>query len=94
MESKDILELKFYSNDLDIEITFREYFKRLLLELWNEMDNFSGKRPFGNGGWEYDLYICLIKNKIIKGTFDEDGYLKTCDNSSADIIIKKAIKAL
>ena len=45
-------------------ITVCEYLERLLLTLWEEKDNFSSKRPFGNSGWEYDLYEILIENKI------------------------------
>jgi hypothetical protein len=57
-----ILNLKFYSGDLMEDITIREFLQKLLLTLFEEMEGFSGKRPFGNSGWDGDLIICLINN--------------------------------
>lgn len=39
--------------------TPREYFRKLLKALWEEGDSFSGKRPFGNSGWDSDLFDAL-----------------------------------
>jgi hypothetical protein len=48
------LELRINS---DIgEVTIREYLRTLLSELWREEESFNGKRPFGNSGWQYDVY--------------------------------------
>ena len=33
------------------ELTIRQYFSRLMLELWTNEEGFSGKRPFGDSGW-------------------------------------------
>lgn len=59
------------------ELTVRHYLQLLMTTLWNEQEGFSGKRPFGNSGWDYDLYAPLIKAGFIKGTLDEDGYVET-----------------
>ena len=48
--------------------TVREYLKMLLERLWEEGEGFSGKRPFGNSGWEYDLYAALEE----KGVTEQD----------------------
>lgn len=55
--------------------TIRDYLKMLLLRLWIDGESFSGKRPLGNSGWKFDLYIALIKAGHLEGTFDEDDYL-------------------
>lgn len=57
------------------DMTIREYLGALLTELWNRGEGFSGKRPFGNGGWEYGIYEVLIREGAVEGTLDEDGYV-------------------
>lgn len=67
MTNKEILDLKFESTDLGKEITIKDFFKELLTTLFKEGECFSGKRPFGNSGWDWDLKICLVKNGVIDG---------------------------
>lgn len=67
MTNKEILELEFESTDLYRKITIRDFFKELLIALFQEGEGFSGKRPFGNSGWEFDLCVCLVRNEVIKG---------------------------
>jgi len=73
------------------DVTIAEYLKELLLTMWKEKEGFSGKRPFGNSGWEYDVYKCLIVNNIVEGVIDNDGYVKDCNCDKADEIIKECI---
>ncbi len=72
-------EIKFFCNSLDREITIEDYFKELLCTLWKEQDGFSGKRPFGDSGWDYDIYAALISGGAIKGKLDENGYVDKMD---------------
>ena len=75
----------------------REYLKSLLWELWQEGEGFSGKRPFGDSAWEYDLYQVLVQNNIVMGSLDENGYIsmdKDFDKATAHKIIGECIKAL
>jgi hypothetical protein len=51
--------------------TVRDYLKGLLQNLWIEGEGFSGKRPFGNSGWEYDLYQPLIAVGFPKDNYRE-----------------------
>jgi hypothetical protein len=74
--------------------TIREYLKNLLSELWIKKEGFSGKRPFGNSGWEIELYVPLIKAGVISGSFDEDGYVERADDAAGDAIISVAIESL
>jgi len=94
MTNKQILQLKFKSGDLNKELTIKDYLKELLTELWKEGEGFSGKRPFGNSGWEYDIYVALVKNKVIKGEFDDDDYLEDYDSKEADKKMLEVISSL
>lgn len=77
------LNTSFWCDDLDEELTVRGYLRTLLQTLWDEQEGFSGKRPFGNSGWEYSLYAPLIKEGFIKGSIDEDGYVETIGDRRA-----------
>ena len=91
---QDIGFLTFFCKDLNETISIHEYLKRLLLTLWKEQDEFSGKRPFGNSGWDYDLMACLIAHNKILGSIDEDGYIEDCDYHTGDITIREYIKEM
>lgn len=97
MDGKAILDLPMQENDAGAK-TVRDYLLMLLKTLWREQDGFSGKRPFGNSGWDYDLYTALVKGKAIKGSFYEydDGYseLEHCDEGAGAKAIFRAIEAL
>jgi hypothetical protein len=92
MDGKAILDLPMEQNDSKAT-TIRGYLKALLTDLWEEGECFSGKRPFGNSGWEWDLYRALVKGGAIKGRIDEDG-LQDCDEVAGNNAIFEAIDAL
>jgi hypothetical protein len=71
--------------------TLREYFHELLETLWTEGEGFSGKRPFGNSGWEYDVYAALIHAGAIEGELNEDGYVEKCNDEEAASFVFKLI---
>lgn len=87
MDYKKVLDLPMGENDANAS-TVGDYLIKLLLTLWKEGEGFSGKRPFGNSGWEYELYSPLIKAGMVKGELDEDGYIK------AYSLIRKTIESL
>ena len=88
------LDLEIYSTDLDQQLTLREYFKKLLTQLWIDEESFNGKRPFGNSGWQYDVYTALIKHGLIKGKLASYGYIDEIDEVEAQQFIIKLIKEL
>lgn len=94
MVNKNILEIEWHFDDLHETMTIKEYFKKLLITLWLDGECFDGKRPFGNSGWDYQIYSALIANEIIEGSFDEYGYVKDFDIVKADKLIKEVIKSL
>lgn len=93
---RDILALPMRENDAGAT-TVRGYLVELLAALWQEGEGFSGKRPFGNSSWEYDLYEPLAAAGLIAVTLDEDGYIHTFPDSErrkADTLIADAIRSL
>jgi len=81
--------------DLDGEkLTVREYFKKLMLILWEEGESFSGKRPFGDSGWECDIYNALAVEGVIEADIEDDNgeiYVENIDKAKADMLIYRAI---
>jgi hypothetical protein len=75
-------------------ITIRRYLKLLLREVWVEDETFSGKRPFGESGWKFDVYAALIKAKAIDGKLDADGYAEEFDMKDADELVLDVIESL
>lgn len=71
--------------------TLRNYLRHLLLTLWTEGEMFSGKRPFGNSGWQYDVYAALLRAGVVSGELDEDGCVNEVDEKAADKLIKDLI---
>lgn len=66
------LDVRFDS-DAGSQLTVRDYFRALLSTLWEEKEGFSGKRPFGNSGWEYEVHTALAKAGFVDlGEWDEE----------------------
>ena len=89
----NILDIAMQENDAGAK-TIRHYLHKLLKTLWQEGEDFSGKRPFGNSGWEYDLYIALCRAKAITGEIDNNGGLLSFDEKAANTAIFNAIDAM
>jgi len=86
-----LIDVPMLENDIGAA-TVGEFLKTLLITLWEEGEGFSGKRPFGNSDWQYQVYASLIKAGCIIGKFDEDGYINDADYQKADRIIKDAVR--
>lgn len=94
IDTARILSLEIGGENDSGEPTVRGYLVALLRTLWHEGEGFSGKRPFGNSSWEYDLYVPLIKAGLIRGKLDEDGYIDGVDDKAGDKLIAAAIETL
>jgi hypothetical protein len=90
--TKDYLNCKMQRNDAGAK-TVKEYFRNLLLQLYYEGEGFSGKRPFGNSNWEYEIYSAWVEAGLLKGTFDKDGYLEDYDSTAGNIHLLRCLKA-
>lgn len=92
----EILALPMQENDAGAA-TIRDYLVELLKTLWREGENFSGKRPFGSSGWEYELHLELGRAGFVTMTFDEDGCVDQYDRAEerrGNRLILEAINAL
>ena len=89
----NIFKIPMIENYADAN-TIGEYFSELLLSLWDQGEGFSGKRPFGNSDWKYEVYASLIKASVVKGKIDEYDCILEFDDkqrSKADKLIFDAI---
>lgn len=88
-----ILDIEFQSGDFNKPLTIREYLHQLLVTLWVEGESFSGKRPFGNSGWDYDLYKPLVAHGIVEGVLSDDEWqdIEEIDEDKAEEVIRKLI---
>lgn len=88
----NILNITIQSDGTSMSL--RDYLIKLLTTLWKEEDQFSGKRPFGNSGWQYDVYAALIQANLVEGALDEDGYVESINHKQADKLVLDAITRL
>jgi hypothetical protein len=93
MTKDEMLDIKFRTNDFEKDPTIREYLQHLLLALWRDKEGFSGKRPFGNSGWDCDLYAALVIAGVVKGKIDHEyNELADVDDEQADRVIARLIR--
>lgn len=94
---EEILRLPMGINDADA-ITVKDYLVALLDRVWDEGEGFSGKRPFGNSGWQRDFDAPLIYAGFVAGTLEENerGVIEVIEVDAAQVneLIGRAIKAL
>lgn len=90
----DVLNTIIADCDVGKNITVRHYLVELLLTLWVEGEQFSGKRPFGNSGWEYDIYKALVSAGVVCGELDEYGDIVSLDREAACESVASAIRSL
>ena len=87
----NLIDIPMEENDAEAK-TIGEYLKKLFCMLWEEGEGFSGKHPFGNSGWQYDVYAALIKAGVVNGKLDSNGYVDEIDYGQADDVILKVIE--
>lgn len=92
-QSLAVLNCPMDANDAGAA-TVRNYLVALVREVWREGEGFSGKRPFGNSSWEYEVYGALVKAGLVAGSFDADGYIEDVESARADSLVMAAIEAL
>lgn len=88
---KDVFDIEIDTSDFGKPITMIGYFRELLKALWIEGEGFSGKRPFGNSGWQDDVYLALVKEGLVKGGLDEHGYLEWVNTKEANAFVLENI---
>lgn len=86
----DVLSFPMKENSADAK-TIGEYLYKLLYNVYNMGESFSGKRPFGDGGWEHELYSALEDGGFILDNYVEGAYVLN-NEQVAHAIIFKCIK--
>lgn len=61
-----------FDSDAGENLTLRQYLTTLLHTLWVEEESFSGKRPFGNSGWQIDVGYGLVRAGVLPGVIHCD----------------------
>lgn len=87
MTGAEVLALPMARNDAGAA-TIRDYLVAIVERVWDEGEGFSGKRPFGNSGWDWELYDALSKAGELPITHGE------VDSGEGDRLIRSAIEAL
>lgn len=90
---QEILAVPMSKNDAKAG-TVGQYLIALAREVWTIGEGFSGKRPFGNSGWEYDIHKALVQADVVEGEIDEYGYLDDSDDAAVEEYIKEAFDLL
>jgi hypothetical protein len=90
----EILDGFPFDSDAGDGLTMRQYLWTLLQTLWVEQEGFSGKRPFGNSGWDYDLFKALVVAGYVEGKLDADGFLDTFDKVIAEKLVTQLIACM
>ncbi len=91
----EMLERKYIFVSLGYSCSFKEYFKALVSQVWKDGEGFSGKRPWGNSGWQHDVYEILASEGVVPGRMDEEGkYIECTDVRAADRYILEMIQAM
>lgn len=91
MNCQEILDSCMVEHEYGKKVTLREYFKLLLTTMWSEGEGFSGKRPFGNSGWDLDVLSGLGRLGVIEAEFDSNGYLDSVDEKAGNRLVFELI---
>lgn len=92
MTPAQVLDLPMGPNDANAA-TVRDYLIEVLRLAWRDEADYDGKRPFGNSGWQWDVYGALADALVVPSARDEFGELDL-DTREADAILDAAILAL
>jgi hypothetical protein len=88
-----VLSCPMEENDAEAK-TVGDYLRKLLKLVWHDEEGFDGKRPFGNSGWQTEVYKALIKADLVSGHLDSDGDIEYADEQGMDRLIYLAIESM
>ena len=87
------LDTSFESMDIGT-VTARAYLKRLLHDLLMKGESFSGKRPWGNSGWEHELAMPLSIAGVIDADIEDERYAYPKDEDDYKAALAALVEAL
>jgi hypothetical protein len=73
---EEILNYRFEARDIEVNLSIKDFLKTILKKVWKEEQCFDGKRPFGNSGWQQEIYDILIENKVVDEKAEESEMCK------------------
>lgn len=89
----DVLKFVYSKWDLG-KCSIRHYLVELAKQCWIEEEFFGGKRPFGNSGWQWDVYFALAEGGFVTGKKDDEGNWTDVDREKAEAIILACFEKL
>ena len=91
----EILDLPMEPNESGAD-SIRGYLVELVATVWREGEGFSGKRPFGDSGWQSELYKPLVTAGLVRAHPNGCGWggIHPDDRKAASQLIQAAIYAL
>jgi len=92
-DPRAVLDTPMQENDAGAA-TVGEYLVALLRQLWSDGSEFSGKRPFGNSGWDNELAEALVRAGLVKGVIDPEWGLSSVNDFEVQDAINAAIDGL
>lgn len=80
--------------NMDVDGTpLRKMLKDLLTMVIMQGESFDSKRPWGDGGWEFDIYLAMVQNGFVDGKI-EDFMLWEVDTTKCDEILIRCIEEI
>ena len=90
--------VEFQCYDFDHPITIRSWLAEAMNALVTQEEAFSGKRPFGNGGWLSYLATPFIMTGLLENEYDEGDYdppeYYPKDRAAGRALVQRAVRLL
>ena len=72
--------------------TVGQYLLKLAAVMWRDGECADGKRPFGNSGWEWEIFTSLAEAGLIESTRDRYGDMDITDRPAAEALVTQALE--
>ena len=92
-QTRQVLDTRMQPNDAGAT-TIREYLAKIVEQVWQEGECFSGKRPFGNSSWQWEVHQALFEAGLVEGELDKYGDLEDYDRATGNELVLAAITEL
>ncbi len=87
----ELHDLKIAPWGLDREMMLIDLFIELGRAAWEQVETFSGKRPWQHDDWTWQVYAVMADAGFVTGKKDQDGHWQDIDTKTADMLITKML---